>query len=86
VCSDAPTQRHPFEAYGLHFAIEENVLDDTSSGFHLASALVRSALALNRLCLVLAITTLSRVTGHRRGAARQAPSRRPPIGCETSAP
>jgi hypothetical protein len=37
---------------------EENFLDDKSSGFQLESSLIRSAEALSRLCLVLAIATL----------------------------
>jgi hypothetical protein len=58
VLSDEPTQRHTFEEYGLRFDIEENFLDDKSNGFQLESSLIRSAQALTRLCLVLAITTL----------------------------
>jgi len=46
------------EEYGLRFDIEENFLDDKSNGFQLESSLIRSAQALERLCLVLAITTL----------------------------
>ena len=38
--------------------IEENFLDDKSNGFQLESSLIRSAPALTRLCLVLAMTTL----------------------------
>ena len=47
-----------FEAYGLRFDIAENFLDDTSHGLQLESSLMRSAEALERLCLVLAVTTL----------------------------
>jgi hypothetical protein len=47
-----------FEEYGLRFDIEENFLDDKSNGFQLESSLIRSAAALERLCVVLAITTL----------------------------
>jgi hypothetical protein len=46
------------DEYGLRFDIEENFLDDTSHGFQLESSLIRSAQALERWCLVLAITTL----------------------------
>ncbi len=46
-----------FEEYGLRFDIEENFLDDKSHGFQLESSLIRSAKALERLCLVLAIAT-----------------------------
>jgi hypothetical protein len=42
----------------LRFDIEANFLDDKSHGFPLESSLIRSAAALERLCLVLAITTL----------------------------
>ena len=58
VLSDEPTEAKTFEAYGLRFDIEENFLDDTSNGFQLESSLIRSAEALTRLCLVLAVTTL----------------------------
>ena len=47
-----------FEEYGLRFAIEETFWDDTSNGSQLEASLSRSAAALERLCLVLAITTL----------------------------
>jgi hypothetical protein len=63
-----------FEAYRLRFDIEENFLDDKSNGFQLESSFIRSAKALERLCLVLALTTLYLVSqgtevvkqGHRR--------------------
>jgi len=58
VVSDEPTDEKTFEAYGLRFDIEENFLDDTSNGFQLESSLMRSANALERLCGVLASTTL----------------------------
>ena len=38
--------------------IEENFLDDKSNGFQLEASLIRSAKALERLCFVLAVTTL----------------------------
>ena len=56
--SDEPTDGKTFEEYGLRFDIEENFLDDKSNGFQLESSLIRSAEALTRLCLVLAVTTL----------------------------
>jgi hypothetical protein len=62
VLSDAPTDVTTLEEYGLRFDIEENFLDDTSSGFQLESSLIRSTQALTRLCVVLAITTLSLVS------------------------
>jgi hypothetical protein len=58
VVSDEPTELQTFEEYGWRFAIEENFLDDKSNGFQRESSLLRSAKALARLCLVLALTTL----------------------------
>jgi hypothetical protein len=58
VLSDEPTDVPTLEEYGLRFDIEENFLDDKSNGFQLESSLIRSAPALTRLCLVLAMTTL----------------------------
>jgi hypothetical protein len=58
VISDEAADLKTLEAYGLRFDIEENFLDDKSNGFQLESSLIRSAQALERLCLVLAITTL----------------------------
>ena len=47
-----------FREYGLRFTIEENFKDDKSSGFNLENSKLRSAPALSRLCLVMAMTTL----------------------------
>jgi hypothetical protein len=58
VISDEPTAMRTFEEYGLRFDIEENFWDDKSNGFQLESSLIRSAQALTRLCLVLALRTL----------------------------
>ena len=58
VISDAPTDMKTFQEYGLRFDIEENFWDDKSNGFQLESSMIRSAPALTRLCLVLAMTTL----------------------------
>ena len=58
VLSDEPTAEKTFKEYGLRFDIEENFLDDKSNGFQLEASLIRSAEALTRLCLVLAVTTL----------------------------
>ena len=58
VVSDEPTESKTFEEYGRRFDIEENFLDDKSNGFQLESSLIRSAQALERLCCLLAITTL----------------------------
>jgi hypothetical protein len=58
VISDEPTAVQTLEEYGLRFDIEENFLDDKSNGFQLEASLIRSAQALERLCFVLAMTTL----------------------------
>ncbi len=58
VISDEPAELKTLQEYGLRFDIEENFLDDKSNGFQLESSLIRSAQALERLCFVLAITTL----------------------------
>src|SRR6266849_8223590 len=58
VISDEAADLKTFEEYGLRFDIEENFLDDKSNGFQLESSLIRSAEALERLCLVRAVTTL----------------------------
>jgi hypothetical protein len=62
VISDEPTDVQSLQEYGLRFDIEENFLDDKSNGFQLESSLLRSAKALERLCFVLAMTTLSLVS------------------------
>lgn len=58
IVSDQPTDVTTFDDYGLRFDIEENFLDDKSSGFQIESSLIRSAAALSRLFLVLAVATL----------------------------
>ena len=58
VISDEAAELKTFAEYGLRFDIEENFLDDKSNGFQLESSLIHSAKALERLCLVLALTTL----------------------------
>ncbi len=58
VISDEPTDLDTFREYGWRFDIEENFLDDKSNGFQLEASLIRSAPALERLCLVLAVSTL----------------------------
>jgi hypothetical protein len=58
IISTEPTTLQTFREYGFRFTIEENFLDDKSSGFHLEDSKLRSAPALSRLCLVLAMTTL----------------------------
>jgi hypothetical protein len=56
--SDEPTAPKTFEEYGLRFDIEANFVDDQSTGFQLEASLIRSAKRIERLCCVLAITTL----------------------------
>lgn len=58
VLSDLPTSLETFDEYGLRFEIEESFLDDKSNGFQLESSQIQDAFALERLCFVLAITTL----------------------------
>jgi len=58
VISDEPTDVQSLQEYGLRFDIEENFLDDKSNGLQLESSLIRSSEALERLCFVLAMTTL----------------------------
>lgn len=56
--SDEAADLKTLQEYGLRFDIEANFLDDKSNGFQLEASLIRSADALERLCFVLAITTL----------------------------
>lgn len=58
VISDEPTDLTTFDEYGLRFDIEENFLDDKSNAFQVQESEIRSASALSRLFLVLAIATL----------------------------
>src|SRR5882672_7001797 len=58
VISDEAAELKTLEEYGLRFDIEENFLDDKSNGFQLESSLMRSPKALERLCFVLAMSTL----------------------------
>jgi hypothetical protein len=58
IISTEPTTLQTLREYGFRFTIEENFLDDKSSGFNLEDSKLRSAPALSRLCLVLAMTTL----------------------------
>ena len=51
ILSDAPTDLHTFDEYGLRLALEENFLDDKSAGFQLESVEIRDADALARLAL-----------------------------------
>ncbi len=58
VISDEPTELSTFDEYGLRFDIEENFLDDKSGAFQVQESEIRSASALSRLFLVLAVATL----------------------------
>jgi hypothetical protein len=58
VVSDEPTTLQTFREYGERFAIEEELLDEKSNGFQLERSEIRSAPALSRLCLVMAVATL----------------------------
>jgi hypothetical protein len=58
VVSSEPTSITTFVEYGFRFDIEENFLDDKSNGFQLEASLIRDAKILERLCFILAITTL----------------------------
>lgn len=58
ILSTEPTTIQTFREYALRFDIEENFLDDKSNGFDLESSRLRSAPAISRLCLVLAMTTI----------------------------
>jgi hypothetical protein len=73
VVSDEPPSVHTFVEYSWRFEIEENCVADKSNGFQLESSLVRTAEAVARLWLVLAVTPLYRVAqgtqvvaGHKR--------------------
>ena len=58
ILSTEPTTLQTFREYAFRFTIEENFKDDKSSGFNLENSKLRSAPALSRLCLVMAMTTL----------------------------
>lgn len=58
VVSDQPTTLQTFREYAERFQIEEELLDEKSNGFQLERSEIRSAPALSRLCLVMAVATL----------------------------
>jgi hypothetical protein len=58
IVSSEPVSLQTLQEYGLRFDIEENFLDDKSNGFNWEQSRLRDPLALSRLCLVLAVTTL----------------------------
>jgi len=58
VVSSEPTTLQTLREYGLRFDIEESFLDDKSNGFEWENSGLRCAVALSRLCLVIALATL----------------------------
>lgn len=58
VASDQPTSLKTFQQYSERFQIEEEFLDEKANGFQLERSEIRSAPALSRLCLVMAVATL----------------------------
>jgi hypothetical protein len=58
VVSSEPMTLQTLREYGFRFDIEENFLDDKSSGFEWEHSGLRCAPALSRLCLVMAVATL----------------------------
>lgn len=58
VVADQPTTLQTFREYSERFQIEEELLDEKSNGFQLERSEIRSAPALSRLCLVMAVATL----------------------------
>src|SRR6266581_865962 len=58
VVSDEPTQTQTFNEYRLRFDIEESFLDDKSGGYQIHTSELATPEALERLLLILAMTTL----------------------------
>jgi len=58
IVSDEPTDAETLYEYGRRFTIEEGFLDHKSGGFQWESSKLREAAVLQRLCFVLAVTTL----------------------------
>lgn len=58
VATDESASLQTFHEYSLRCQIEEELLDEKSNGFQLERSLIRSAIALSRLCFVLAVATL----------------------------
>ncbi len=58
IASDELTTLQTFQEYGKRFSVEEEFLDEKSNGFQLERSMIRSSMALSRLCLVLAVATL----------------------------
>lgn len=58
VVTDEPASRQTFLEYGARFQIEAELLDEKSNCFQLERSYLRSVPAHERLCFVLAVTTL----------------------------
>src|SRR6266704_235287 len=58
VVCDEPTQTQTFNEYRLRFDIEESFLDDKSGGYQIHTSELATPEALERLLLILAMTTL----------------------------
>ncbi|MEM9092657.1 MAG: transposase [Cyanobacteria bacterium P01_F01_bin.53] len=58
VLSNQKTTLKTLQEYGFRFSIEESFLDDKSNGFELERSHIRDVQMLERLCFVLAVTTL----------------------------
>jgi hypothetical protein len=58
IVSSETTTLQTLREYGLRCDIEESFLDDKSNGFGWEASGLRCALALSRLCLVMAVATL----------------------------
>jgi hypothetical protein len=58
IVSNALTGLQTLQDYGLRFDIEENFLDDKSTGFQLEDSKLRSAAAIERLFFGIALATL----------------------------
>jgi hypothetical protein len=58
VVSDEPTDAKTLDEYGLRFDIEESFLDEKSGGYQIHTSELATPEALERLILILAITTL----------------------------
>lgn len=78
VVSDEPVSMETFNEYGKRFDIEENFLDDKSNGFQLEDSKIRSAAALERLCMVRG-NPLPCFPGSRGGKEGKTKICRPPL-------
>lgn len=67
IVSNESTSLQTFREYSERFDIEEEFLDEKSNGFQLEQSLIRSSIALSRLCLVMAVAT--RVSHGSRGTS-----------------